>query len=78
VVYASAGTLRAVRFDPQRLEVSGAPVPLREDVEAKASGAASFDVASDGTLAYLEGSPSDRRRSLLVMKQPSARRGLRI
>jgi Tol biopolymer transport system component len=65
LVYASAGGLQAVRFDPQRHDVSGAPIPVLEGVEAKPSGGASFAVASNGTLIYLEGSPLDRRRSLV-------------
>ena len=44
--------LRAVAFDPARLEVSGAPVPVLEGVPAKASGAMMFDVGHRGALVY--------------------------
>jgi serine/threonine-protein kinase len=53
VIYAMAdGTLRAVRFDPTTLTVSGNPVPVLEGVGVKPSGAAQFDVAADGRLVY--------------------------
>src|SRR5205807_2667190 len=39
LIYAAAGTLRAVRFDPVRLEVLGDPVPVLDQVLTKAMGA---------------------------------------
>jgi serine/threonine-protein kinase len=55
LVYASAGTLRAVRFDPVRLEVSGDPVPVVEQVLTKANGTAEFSVSRTGSLVYVAG-----------------------
>jgi len=53
LVYVSKGTLFAVRFDLDRLEVSGAPVPVLEQVAYGASfGSAEFDVSRNGTLVY--------------------------
>jgi serine/threonine protein kinase len=56
LVYAAAGTLRAVRFDLRRLEVIGAPVPVVEDVATMATGGADFVVSENGSLAYVAGS----------------------
>ena len=44
LVDAAAGTLRAVRFDPARLEVLSDPVPVVEQVTTKANGTADFGV----------------------------------
>jgi Tol biopolymer transport system component/tRNA A-37 threonylcarbamoyl transferase component Bud32 len=57
LVYAAAGTLRAIRFDLKRLETTGTPVPVVPQVVTTAVGAADFDVARDGTLVYLAGGP---------------------
>jgi serine/threonine-protein kinase len=56
LVYAAAGTLRAVRFDLARLEVTSDAVPVLEQVLTKSStGAAEFSVSRQGTLAYVPG-----------------------
>jgi Tol biopolymer transport system component/predicted Ser/Thr protein kinase len=56
LVYLHQGTLFAVGFDLDRLEVRGTPAPLLEDVTANAqSGGGQYDVARNGTLVYLSG-----------------------
>ena len=50
LVYAAAGTLRAVRFDPVRLEVLSDPVPVVEQVMTKTNGTADFSVSRTGAL----------------------------
>jgi serine/threonine-protein kinase len=55
IVYSAAGLLRAVRFDPSRLEVLSDPVPIGDSVLTKPTGAAEFAVSSQGTLAYVPG-----------------------
>ena len=55
LVYATAGTLRAVPFDLARLETRGTPVPVDRDVVTTANGAVDAVVAGDGTLAYVPG-----------------------
>jgi eukaryotic-like serine/threonine-protein kinase len=55
LVYASAGTLRAVRFDPDRLEVLGDPVPVVERMTTLQTGAADFRISRQGTLVYVPG-----------------------
>lgn len=63
VVYARMGTLLAQPFDVTRLELTGKPVGVVDDVMQDVnslftignSGTAQFSVASNGTLAYLTG-----------------------
>jgi eukaryotic-like serine/threonine-protein kinase len=56
VVYARNGSLLAVPFDPDRLEVTGQPVTVVEGVlMSRNTGAANFDVSSSGDLAYVPG-----------------------
>jgi serine/threonine-protein kinase len=56
IVYASGdGSLRAVAFNPRTMEVSANPVPVLEGLGIKVTGAANYDVADDGRLAYLAG-----------------------
>jgi serine/threonine-protein kinase len=55
LVYAAAGTLRAVPFDLARLETRFTPVPVVPAVVTTAAGAVDAVVASDGTLAYVSG-----------------------
>ena len=55
LVYAVAGTLRAVRFDPVKLEVVSDPVPVVESVTTLTTGAAEFSVSGTGALVYLPG-----------------------
>jgi serine/threonine-protein kinase len=55
LVYAAAGTLRAIAFDLGRLEVIGSAIPVLAQVTTLPTGTAEFDVASDGTLVYVSG-----------------------
>jgi serine/threonine-protein kinase len=55
LVYAAAGTLRAVRFDLARLEVVSDPVPVAEHVMVSGTGAANFAISRHGTLVYVPG-----------------------
>jgi len=55
LVYAAAGTLRAVRFDVERLEVTSDPVPVVEQVVASGIGAANYAVSRGGTLIFVAG-----------------------
>ena len=56
LVYAAAGTLRAVPFDLARLETRGTPVTVVPDVVTTINGGVDAVVAGDGTLAYVSGS----------------------
>jgi Tol biopolymer transport system component len=59
LVYIHQGTLFAVGFDLDRLEVRGTPAPLLQDVAGNAAtGGGQYDVARNGTLVYLSGKSS--------------------
>jgi hypothetical protein len=55
LVYAAAGTLRAVAFDLARLQTHGTPVPVIPAVGTNPCGGVDAVVAADGTLAYMSG-----------------------
>ena len=58
IVYAAAGSLRAVPFDLQRIEVTGDPVPVVEGVSTATTGEAHYAIARNGTLIYVPGTAS--------------------
>ena len=58
LVYAAAGTLRAIAFDLDRLETVGTPVPVQSQVITLPSGTAEFDISANGTLVYATGGGS--------------------
>ena len=53
LIYVRSGTVMAVRFDLDRLEVLGTPIPVLDDVAVRGRGASHFGLASDGTLTYI-------------------------
>jgi eukaryotic-like serine/threonine-protein kinase len=53
IVYSETGTLRAVRFDPIRLEIFGDAVTLGERVMMKGTGASNYALSNVGTLVYI-------------------------
>jgi Tol biopolymer transport system component/tRNA A-37 threonylcarbamoyl transferase component Bud32 len=59
LVYVSKGTLFAVPFDPEKLEVLGTPSPVLEDVAYNNAGSARFDLSRNGTLVYRGGGAGD-------------------
>jgi serine/threonine-protein kinase len=66
LVYARSGTLLAVAFDPQRLIVTGSPVPVLEGVSmGLATGSAQFALSASGTLAYGAGSALGGNRTVV-------------
>jgi Tol biopolymer transport system component len=56
LVYANAGTLRAVRFDAGTHTVGSDPVLVVEQALTQVNGAAEFSVSRQGTLVYVAGS----------------------
>jgi serine/threonine-protein kinase len=57
LIYARAdGALLAVAFDDEKLEVTGSPVALTENIPVKTFGEAEFALAQNGTLIYGVGS----------------------
>ena len=68
VIYGVGGTLRAVGFDVDRLELtSNNAIPVMENVATRASGAGNFSVSQSGSLVYVMGGVAgrDARRSLV-------------
>ena len=65
LVYAAAGTLRAVPFDLARLETGGTPVTVVPDVVTTIKGGMNAVVAGDGTLAYVLGTVEGTPRTLV-------------
>jgi serine/threonine-protein kinase len=53
LVFSRDDSLWIAPFDPERLALTGEPVPLLNGVEHTADQAAHFDVAADGSMAYL-------------------------
>ena len=54
LVYVAAGTLRAIPFDPTRLETHGTAAPVLPRLATTSTGAGDFAVAADGTLVYVD------------------------
>ena len=63
LVYAAANTLRAVRFDLERLAVVGDPVTVVDQLAVSANGAAQYAFSRTGMLVYAE--PRPQARSLV-------------
>ncbi len=84
IVYAQGGTLFAVPFDGQRLEVTGGPVPVVNGVlRGPPSGVADFSFSNTGSLIYVPGPASagsssdslvlvDRKGGVESLKLPPA------
>ena len=67
IVYGGGdGTLRAVPFDADRLEVTGAPTVLIDGVVTLGTGATAFAVAANGSLAYAIGDAQAATRLVWV------------
>jgi serine/threonine-protein kinase len=66
IIYARGGSLYAVPFDAERLEVTGPPVKVVEGVFMSTnSGSAQFDVSRTGALAYAVGKAEGGERTLV-------------
>jgi eukaryotic-like serine/threonine-protein kinase len=70
LLYAHAGTLMAAPFDPQRLDLTGAAVPVVEGVlQSAISGAAQYSLSATGSLVYVPGSiQADQRKLVWVTR----------
>ena len=66
LVYAQGGNLMAVLFDPQRLTITGAAVPVVEGVlQSTTTGAAQYSVSATGSLVYVSGGVQSTQRRLV-------------
>ena len=66
LLYVADGTLHAVRFDLQKLEMLGDPVPVVDGVWTAGGGAANYGVSRDGTLVYVPLSMQTQRSLVWV------------
>lgn len=65
IVYARGGSLFAVPFDVDRLEVTGMPVKVLQGVLMSTSiGTAYFEISPNGDLAYAAGPPENGERTM--------------
>jgi hypothetical protein len=55
LIYFQRGTLFAVAMDPTRLQLTGSPTPLVDEVAFDRSFGAQFDASSSGTVVYRKG-----------------------
>ncbi len=77
LIYARAGTLMAVPFDPQRLELAGKAVPVAEDViQSALTGAAQYSISDTGSLAYVGGGVQVGLRKLVWVNRAGAEQPL--
>ena len=60
------GSLRVVRFDLDRLETIGSPVPVLEDVAMGATGVANYDLSDAGAIAYVSDAATQTAERTLV------------
>ena len=74
LVYTAEGTLRAVPFDLARLEAGTTPVTVLPRLVTTRQGAGDFDVAADGTLAYMDapGAAASAARTLVWVDRQGA------
>jgi len=72
LVYAQAGNLMAVPFDAQRLQVTGAAVPVVEGVQSGLTGATQYSVSETGSLVYVPGSAQGAKNSLVWVSRNGA------
>jgi len=73
LIYAQEGNLMAAPFDLQRLQVTGAAVPVIEGVlSLPTNGATQYGVSSSGALVYIPGRPTGARSLVWVSRNGTA------
>ena len=61
IVFGRGTSLWAVPFDPNRLEVTGSPVPVADDVQVNSEyGVAAYAITADGSLVYASGKAAEQ------------------
>jgi eukaryotic-like serine/threonine-protein kinase len=77
LVYAQGGRLVAVPFDPERLQITGASVPVVEGVvQSISSGAAQYSISATGSLVYVPGGVEGAERKLVWVDRNGAEQPL--
>jgi Tol biopolymer transport system component len=71
LLYVQGGNLMAAPFDPKRLTITGAAVPVIEGLlHSTTSGTAQYTISDTGTLAYISGAAySDQRKLVWVNRR---------
>jgi len=72
LVYAHAGVLMALRFDPTQLKITGAPVRVLDGVMESADGAAQLGLSANGTVVYVPNRPESAERQLVSVDRTGA------
>jgi Tol biopolymer transport system component len=73
LIYAQQGSLMAVPFDAQRLQITGTPVPVVEGVlQSAGNGFAQYALSADGSLVYIPGSIQATQRKLVWVDRKGA------
>ena len=73
LVYGRGGNLMAAPFDAQKLEVTGAAVPVVEGIlQSTFSGAAQYSFSQNGSLAYVPASVQAEQRRLVWVSRTGA------
>jgi eukaryotic-like serine/threonine-protein kinase len=80
LVYTAEGTLRAVAFDLARLEAGTTPMTVLPRLLTTRQGAGDFDVAADGTLAYVDapGAAASAARTLVWVDRQGGEESLGV
>ena len=69
LLFAQGGNLMAAAFDPVRLQVTGAAMPVVQGVLELASGAAQYSVSTTGSLVYVPGTAQAEARQLVWVRR---------
>ncbi len=72
IIYGRSGTLLAVPFDLEKLEVTGPPVPILEGVLTAIEGTVDFSVSRTGSLVYLTGDVGEAQHRLVWVDRNGA------
>jgi hypothetical protein len=73
LVYVQGGTLMAVPFDPERLAVTGAAVPMVEGIlQSTTDGDAQYSFSAAGSLAYVPGAAQSAQSKLVWVNRNGA------
>ena len=75
LVYNFDDTLRAVRFDADRLEVLSDSIPVLEGLTARTSGGVNVDLSDDGALVYQKGGGPGRHAHACLGRSSGQRDG---
>ena len=78
LVFLRSGVLMAVPFDLERLEITGTPVPVLENVRESTTGVGVFSCSLGGNCAYVGGGLEGSHRSVLLVNRTGASDSLSV